>query len=74
MGSNPVASTMLEVIEKLNSNDNAVDGMVHIFCCDPGTALCGTKLVTELDAEVAADCMVCADLEFSFDGCSVCNE
>ncbi|MCX4450643.1 hypothetical protein [Streptomyces sp. NBC_01789] len=40
-------------------------GLDHIYCCDPGLALCGTDVsdVPEIDPDSDITCVVCADLE-----------
>lgn len=42
------------------------EGLDHIYCCDPDTALCGTDIsgYVERPALGDVDCIVCDDLEF----------
>lgn len=45
----------------------------HIFCCDPGLALCGADVSEDEVVDLEdADCIVCLDLEDQ--PCPTCGE
>ncbi|MFK0172650.1 hypothetical protein ACIQU5_28025 [Streptomyces sp. NPDC090306] len=50
------------------------DGLTHLWCCDPDTALCGSDLTgdEDLDDDAEVDCIVCLDLEETV--CPRCGE
>lgn len=47
------------------------DDLDHLYCCDPDTALCGTDISDNTEADFEhPDCVVCADLEVTDVSCS----
>ena len=45
-------------------SNRSPDGLDHLYCCDPDTALCGTDIsdTPELFDDGETTCVVCADL------------